>query len=146
MICGYKVLREVASGAKTDGAQLRRLLGRLEAGDVATVARLDRPARSTRDLSNTFATIVAKQTGFRSPGDTWVDNTTSHGRPKLIVPGSDAEPERDLPRARTTEGTRAGEGARREDGRQARAHRRTSGGRRRSGDNVRRVTISRLGA
>ena len=31
-----KVFREVASGAKTDRAQLRRLLGQLEAGDVLT--------------------------------------------------------------------------------------------------------------
>ncbi len=48
-----KVFREVASGAKTDRAQLRRLLGQLEAGDVVTVTRLDRLARSTRDLLST---------------------------------------------------------------------------------------------
>ena len=34
-----KVFREVASGAKTDRAQLRRLLGQLEAGDVLTITR-----------------------------------------------------------------------------------------------------------
>ena len=45
------VFREVASGAKTDRAQLRRLLGQLDGGDVLTVTRLDRLARSTRDLS-----------------------------------------------------------------------------------------------
>jgi DNA invertase Pin-like site-specific DNA recombinase len=39
-----KVFREVASGAKTDRAQLRRLLGQLEAGDVLMVTRLDRLA------------------------------------------------------------------------------------------------------
>ena len=54
-----KVFREVASGAKTDRAQLRRLLGQLEAGDVLTVTRLDRLARSTRDLLNTLAAIAA---------------------------------------------------------------------------------------
>jgi hypothetical protein len=43
-----KVFREVASGAKTDRAQLRRLLDMLDAGDVLTVTRLDRLARSTR--------------------------------------------------------------------------------------------------
>jgi DNA invertase Pin-like site-specific DNA recombinase len=48
-----KVFREVASGAKTDRAQLRRLLDQLDAGDVLTVTRLDRLARSTRDLLNT---------------------------------------------------------------------------------------------
>jgi DNA invertase Pin-like site-specific DNA recombinase len=82
------------------------LLGHLDAGDVVPVTRLKRPVRSTRDLLNTFATIVAKQTGFRSPGDTWTDTTTSHGRPMLTVPGSLAESERDLTRACTTEGRR----------------------------------------
>ena len=99
-----KVFREVASGAKTDSAQLRRLLGQLEAGDVLTVTRLDRLARSTRDLLNTLATVSGKKAGFRSLGDTWADTTTSHGRLMLTVLGGLAEFERDLIRARTGEG------------------------------------------
>src|ERR1700733_2192358 len=99
-----KVFREVASGAKTDRAQLRRLLGQLEAGDVLTVTRLDRPARSTRYLLNTLATITGKKAGFRSLGDAWADTTTSHGRLMLTVLGGLAEFERDLIRARTSEG------------------------------------------
>jgi DNA invertase Pin-like site-specific DNA recombinase len=43
-----KVFRETASGAKTDRVQLRRLIGKLENGDVLMVTRLDRLARSTR--------------------------------------------------------------------------------------------------
>src|SRR5438105_7260871 len=54
-----KVFREVASGAKTDRAQLHRLLDQLDAGDVLTVIRLDRLARSTGDLLNTLAAIWA---------------------------------------------------------------------------------------
>jgi DNA invertase Pin-like site-specific DNA recombinase len=99
-----KVFREVASGAKTDRAQLRRLLDQLEAGDVLTVTRLDRLARSTRDLLNTLAAIAAKKAGFKSLGDTWADTTTSHGRLMLTVLGGVAEFERDLIRARTGEG------------------------------------------
>ncbi len=100
-----KVFRDVhASGAKTDRAQLRRLLGQLEAGDVLTVTRLDRLARSTRDLLNTLATITGKKAGFRSLGDAWADTTTSHGRLMLTVLGGLAEFERDLIRARTGEG------------------------------------------
>jgi DNA invertase Pin-like site-specific DNA recombinase len=99
-----KVFREVASGARTDRAQLRRLLDQLEAGDVLTVTRLDRLARSTRDLLNTLAAITAKKAGFRSLGDTWADTTTSHGRLMLTVLGGLAEFERDLIRARTAEG------------------------------------------
>src|SRR5712664_3665107 len=99
-----KVFREVASGAKTDRAQLRRLLDQLDAGDVLTVTRLDRLARSTRDLLNTLAAITGKKAGFRSLGDTWADTTTSHGRLMLTVLGGLAEFERDLIRARTSEG------------------------------------------
>jgi DNA invertase Pin-like site-specific DNA recombinase len=69
-------LCEVASGAKTDRTQLRRLLDQLDAGDVLTVTRLDRLARSTRDLLNTLAAITAKKAGFKSIGDTWADTTT----------------------------------------------------------------------
>ena len=100
-----KVFRDVhVSGAKTDRAQLRRLLDQLEADDVLMVTRLDRLARSTRDLLNILATITAKKAGFRSLGDTWADTTTSHGRLMLTVLGGLAEFERDLIRARTGEG------------------------------------------
>jgi DNA invertase Pin-like site-specific DNA recombinase len=99
-----KVFREVASGAKTDRAQLRRLLDQLEEGDVLTVTRLDRLARSTRDLLNTLAAITGKKAGFKSLGDTWADTTTSHGRLMLTVLGGLAEFERDLIRTRTGEG------------------------------------------
>src|SRR6202163_4538397 len=99
-----KVFREVASGVKTDRAQLRRLLGEIVPGDVVMVTRLDRLARSTRDLLNTLAAITAKKAGFRSLADTWADTTTSHGRLMLTVLGGLAEFERDLIRTRTGEG------------------------------------------
>jgi DNA invertase Pin-like site-specific DNA recombinase len=86
-----KVFREVASGAKTDRAQLRKLLAGIEAGDVVMVTRLDRLARSTRDLLNTLGTIADRKAGFRSLGDTWADTTTSHGRLMLTVLGGLAE-------------------------------------------------------
>src|SRR6202051_1874451 len=98
------VFREVASGAKTDRAQLRRLLGQLDNGDVLTVTRLARLARSTRDLLNTLGAIADRKAGFRSLGDTWADTTTSHGRLMLTVLGGLAEFERDLIRSRTGEG------------------------------------------
>jgi len=99
-----KVFREVASGAKTDRAQLLRALGELDAGDVLMVARLDRLARSTRDLLNTLAAIAGKGAGFRSLSDAWADTTTPHGRLMLTVLGGLAEFERELIRARTGEG------------------------------------------
>jgi DNA invertase Pin-like site-specific DNA recombinase len=99
-----KVFREVASGTKTDRAQLRKAITALEAGDTLTVTRLDRLARSTRDLLNTLAAITERKAGFRSLGDTWADTTTSHGRLMLTVLGGLAEFERDLIRTRTGEG------------------------------------------
>jgi DNA invertase Pin-like site-specific DNA recombinase len=95
-----KVYREVASGAKTDRTQLRQVLARLTAGDVLLVTRLDRLARSTRDLLNTLAAIAAKGAGFTSLGDAWADTTPPHGRLMLTVLGGLAEFERELIRAR----------------------------------------------
>ena len=99
-----KVWRETASGAKTDRAQLRRLLDQLDAGDVLLITRLDRLARSTRDLLNILAAIADKKAGFRSLGDTWANTTTAHGRLMLTVLGGLAEFERELIRVRTGEG------------------------------------------
>ncbi len=61
------------SGAKTDRAQLRRMIEALEPGDVLIVTRLDRLARSTHDLLNTLAAITKRKAGFRSLGDAWAD-------------------------------------------------------------------------
>src|SRR3954462_5008773 len=99
-----RVFQEVASGAKTDRAQLRRALDALGAGDGLMVTRLGRLARSTRYLLNPLATITGKGAGFRSLGDGWADTTTPHGRLLLAVLGGLAEFERDLIRARTGEG------------------------------------------
>jgi DNA invertase Pin-like site-specific DNA recombinase len=99
-----KVFRQRASGANTDRAQLRRLLAVIGPGGVVMVTRLDRLARSTRDLLNTLATITGRKAGFRSLGDTWADTTTAHGRLMLTVLGGLAEFKRDLIRTRTGEG------------------------------------------
>lgn len=72
--------------------------------ETMLVTRLDRLARSTRDLLNTLAQITEKGAGFRSLGDTWADITTPHGRLMLTVLGGLAEFERELIRARTGEG------------------------------------------
>jgi hypothetical protein len=83
-----QVFREVASGARSDRPQLLRLIDALAPGDVVTVTRLDRLARSTRDLLNTLAAITEKKkSDFRSIGDAWADTTTPHGRLMLTVLG-----------------------------------------------------------
>src|SRR3989442_10836105 len=82
-----KVFKEKVSGAKTDRAELAKVLRRLEPGDVLVVTRLDRLARSTRDLLNILAAIAQGEAGFRSLKDTWADTTTPHGRLMLTVLG-----------------------------------------------------------
>ena len=66
----------MASRAEADRARLRRAIAALEPGDVLTVTRLDRLARSTRDLLNTLAAVTERKAGFRSLGGIWADTTT----------------------------------------------------------------------
>jgi DNA invertase Pin-like site-specific DNA recombinase len=99
-----KVFKEKVSGAKTDRAELAKVIRRLEPGDVLVVTRLDRLARSTRDLLNVLATVGERKAGFRSLNDTWADTTTPHGRLMLTILGGLAEFERELIRARTGDG------------------------------------------
>ena len=99
-----KIFQEKVSGARSDRKQLMRLMAVLAKGDVLVVTRLDRLARSTRDLLNLLGTIAEKGAGFKSLRDTWADTTTAHGRLMLTVLGGLAEFERELIRARTAEG------------------------------------------
>jgi len=70
-----KIFQEKISGAVTDRQQLKRTLDALDEGDVLLVTRLDRLARSTRDLLNTLAMVAEKKAHFRSLGDSWADTT-----------------------------------------------------------------------
>src|SRR5271165_3959804 len=80
-----EIFQEKVTGAKTERPQLRRAIAQLGTGDVLIVTRLDRLARSTRDLLNIVAEIAEREAGFRSLGDTWADTTTPHGRLMLTV-------------------------------------------------------------
>jgi DNA invertase Pin-like site-specific DNA recombinase len=99
-----KVFREKASGAKTDRPELAKVIRRLEKDDVLVVVRLDRLARSTRDLLNVLVEVGKRGAGFRSLKDTWADTTTPHGKLMVTVLGGLAEFERTLIAARTGEG------------------------------------------
>jgi len=99
-----RTFAEKVSGAKTDRRELAKAIEALGIGDVLLVTRLDRLARSTRDLLNLLATIADKGAGFKSLADAWADTTTPHGRLMLTVLGGLAEFERELIRARTDEG------------------------------------------
>ena len=99
-----RVYREKISGAVSDRTQLRGVLAALGKDDLLLVTRLDRLARSTRDLLNTLAAVAEKAAGFRSLRNSWADTTTPHGRLMLTVLAGLAEFERELIRTRTGEG------------------------------------------
>ncbi len=99
-----KIYREKASGAQADRRELLRLLKDLAAGDVVTVTRIDRLARSTFDLFAIVKRIVDAGGQFRSLAEPWADTSTSTGRLMIAVLGGLADVERDLIRTRTAEG------------------------------------------
>jgi DNA invertase Pin-like site-specific DNA recombinase len=99
-----KVFAETAPGTRTDRPRLARALEALDPGDVLVVTRLDRLARSTRDLLNVLAAVAGKGAAFRSLKDGWADTTTPHGRLMVTVLAGLAEFERELIVARTSEG------------------------------------------
>ncbi len=99
-----KIFHETASGLKSDRLALAKALKAIGGGDTLIVTRLDRLARSTRDLLNTLDVVARAGASFRSLGDPWADTTTPHGRLMLTVLGGLAEFERELIVARTGEG------------------------------------------
>ena len=99
-----KIYREKATGARPDRRALLKLLQALAPGDVVTVTRIDRLARSTFDLFGIVKRIVDTKAQFRSLAEPWADTGTSTGRLMLAVLGGIADVERDLIRTRTAEG------------------------------------------
>jgi DNA invertase Pin-like site-specific DNA recombinase len=98
------IYREKVTGARADRRELNRMLGKLAPGDVVTVTRIDRLARSTFDLFGIVKRIVDAKAQFRSLAEPWADSTSSTGRLMLAVLGGLADVERDLIRTRTAEG------------------------------------------
>jgi DNA invertase Pin-like site-specific DNA recombinase len=99
-----KVYREKASGARADRRELLRMLADIRQGDVVTVTRIDRLARSTFDLFAIVKQVVDAGAQFRSLAEPWADTGTSTGRLMIAVLGGMADVERDLIRTRTAEG------------------------------------------
>jgi DNA invertase Pin-like site-specific DNA recombinase len=99
-----KIYREKASGAQPDRRELLRLLKGLTRGDIITVTRIDRLARSTFDLFAIVKRIVDAGGQFRSLAEPWADTGKSSGRLMIAVLGGLADVERDLIRTRTAEG------------------------------------------
>jgi DNA invertase Pin-like site-specific DNA recombinase len=102
-----RVYEEKVSGEKRDRRQLARLLDQLREDDVVVVHRLDRLARSTRDLLEIAELLRAAGAGLRSLGEPWADTTSAAGRMVLTVFAGIAEFERALIHQRTSMGRTA---------------------------------------
>jgi DNA invertase Pin-like site-specific DNA recombinase len=100
-----RIFSERASGKSTNGRpELAKLMKALQPGDVVTVTKLDRIARSSRDLHNIIGELQDHGCGFVSLGESWCDTTTDVGRLMLTIMGGIAEFERGLIRKRCDEG------------------------------------------
>ena len=105
MAAGCKrVFEEKASGAQRGRPELTKLLDYLQPGNVVTVTRLDRLARSTRDLLDIAERIGQADSGLRSLAEPWADTTTPAGRMVLTFFAGVAEFERGLIHERTSAG------------------------------------------
>jgi DNA invertase Pin-like site-specific DNA recombinase len=102
-----RIHEEKVSGARRDRPQLDRLLEQVREGDVVVVSRLDRLARSTRDLLEIAEQLREAGAGLRSLGEPWADTTSPAGRMVLTVFAGIAEFERALIQERTGAGRAA---------------------------------------
>lgn len=102
-----RIFEEKVSGAKRDRPQLAALLDQLRDGDVVTVTRLDRLARSTRNLLDIAEQIGDAKAGLRSLAEPWADTTSPAGRMVLTIFAGIAEFERSLIHDRTSSGRAA---------------------------------------
>jgi len=88
----------------TDRPEFTKLMRTLVPGDIIVVCKLDRLARSSRDLHNILHEVQEQDCGFVSLGDAWCDTTTEVGRLMLTIMGGIAEFERGLIRQRCEAG------------------------------------------
>jgi len=102
-----KIFRETGSGTSRQRPELQRLLDHLRSGDTVVVWKLDRVARSTRDLLEIMDTLREAGARFRSLSEPWADTTTHAGKMIMTVFAGIAEFERDLIRERTAAGRAA---------------------------------------
>jgi DNA invertase Pin-like site-specific DNA recombinase len=102
--CG-QIFSEKMSGKSTNGRrEFEKLMKALLPDDTIVVTKLDRLARSSRDLHNILHQLQELSCGFLSLGESWCDTTTDVGRLMLTIMGGIAEFERGLIRKRCEEG------------------------------------------
>lgn len=111
-----RIYREQVSGSTRERPELQHLLDHLREDDVVVVWKLDRLARSMKDLVNLVNEIQAKGAGLFSLNDQ-IDTTTPHGKFTFHIFAALAEFERDIIRERTNAGLAAARARGRKGGR-----------------------------
>jgi DNA invertase Pin-like site-specific DNA recombinase len=100
-----RIVAEKASGKSREGRpQFERMMQRLQPGDTVVVTKLDRLARSSKDLHNIMHELAEKCCGFVSLGETWCNTESDVGRLLIAVMSGVAEFERSLIRKRCDDG------------------------------------------
>lgn len=113
-----RIFEEKASGAQRDRPELKAALEYLRPDDVLVVWKLDRLARSLRQLIETAEGLQEKGIGFVSLTE-GIDTTSSSGKLVFHVFGALAEFEREMIRERTKAGLQAAKSRGRRLGRPA---------------------------
>jgi len=98
-----KIFVEKASGAQRDRPELKAVLEYMRAGDTLVVWKLDRLARSIKQLIETVEGLEKQSMGFQSLTEA-IDTTTSSGRLIFHIFAGLAEFERSIIRERTKAG------------------------------------------
>lgn len=102
-----RIYQEKISGVKKERPELERMLDQLRPEDVVIVWKLDRLARSTRQLLELVEKIGMAKASFSSISEPWADTSSHAGKMIMTVFAGIAEFERDLIRERTSAGRRA---------------------------------------
>ncbi len=101
-----QIYQEKRTGSTKERPQLKKMLDQLRPDDIIVIWKLDRLARSLRDLVDLVNTIQQAGASLRSLNDQ-IDTTTSHGKFTFHLFAALAEFERDIIRERTYAGLEA---------------------------------------
>lgn len=99
-----KVFSEKISGVRADRPQLARAIAALDQGDMLAVVRIDRLARSSRDLLNIVHDIEARGATFESLTEPWANTNSSQAAAMLTMLSAFAQLDRAFILSRTKEG------------------------------------------